>query len=51
MKNGNLKSMSVDELWDLHESVVAELTQKITAERATLEDRLRKLGATIRARG
>ena len=47
MKNGNLKSMSVDELWNLHESVVAELTDKIAAERARLEDRLRKLGSTI----
>ena len=46
MKDGDLKSMSVGELWELHESVVAELTRKITAERATLEDRLRKLGST-----
>ena len=46
MKNGNLKSMSVDELWNLHESVVAELTDKITAERARLEDRLRKLDSS-----
>jgi DNA-binding protein H-NS len=47
MKNGNLKSMSVDELWKLHESVVAELTHKMAAEQGMLEDRLRKLGATI----
>jgi DNA-binding protein H-NS len=47
MKNGNLKSMSVDELWELHESVVAELSRRIAAERAMLEDRLRKLGSTI----
>jgi DNA-binding protein H-NS len=47
MKNGNLKSMSVDELWNLHESVVAELTDRIAEERARLEDRLRKLGTTI----
>jgi DNA-binding protein H-NS len=44
MKNANLKSMSVDELWNLHESVVAELTHKMAEERALLEDRLRKLG-------
>ena len=50
MKNGNLKSMSVDELWNLHESVVAELTDKIAEERARLEDRLRKLGSTITSR-
>jgi DNA-binding protein H-NS len=47
MKNGNLKSISVDELWELHESVVAELSPKMAAERAMLEDRLRKLGSTI----
>ena len=46
MKNGNLKSMSVDELWELHELVVAELARKMAAERAVLEDRLRKLGST-----
>jgi DNA-binding protein H-NS len=47
MKNGNLKSMSVDELWELHELVVAELSRSIAAERAMLEDQLRKLGSTI----
>jgi DNA-binding protein H-NS len=47
MKNVHLKSMSTDELWKLHESVVAELSRKIAAERAMLEDRLRKLGYTI----
>jgi DNA-binding protein H-NS len=44
MKNGNLKSMSVDDLWELHESVVAELGQKMAAERTMLETRLRQLG-------
>jgi len=39
--------MSVDELWELHESVADELSQKIMAERATLEDRLRKLKAAV----
>ena len=47
MKNGNLKSMSVDELWELHELVVAKLTDKMAEERARLEERLRKLGSTI----
>jgi DNA-binding protein H-NS len=47
MKNSNLKSMSVDELWKLHESVVAQLSHRIGAERAVLEDRLRKLGSII----
>jgi DNA-binding protein H-NS len=47
MKNGNLKSMSVDELWNLHESLVAELGHKMAAERATLENRLRQLGSAV----
>ena len=43
--------MSVEELWNLHESVVAELTDKITAERARLEDRLRKLDSSPQLNG
>ena len=46
-KNNNLKSMSVDELWESHESVVAELSHKIAAERAMLEDRLNQLGSIV----
>jgi DNA-binding protein H-NS len=34
----------VDELWDLHEEIVAELGRKIESEKATLEKRLRQLG-------
>ncbi|HVX77220.1 MAG TPA: H-NS histone family protein [Bradyrhizobium sp.] len=44
MRNINLGSMSVDELWELHEEVVAELVEKIAAERTKLEMRLHKLG-------
>ena len=33
MKNADLKSLSVDELWDLHEQVVVELDRKIAAEK------------------
>jgi DNA-binding protein H-NS len=47
MQHGNLKSMTVDELWELHESVVAELSRKIAAERAKLENRLRQLGSSL----
>jgi DNA-binding protein H-NS len=36
--------MSIDQLWNLHEEVVAELSRKIAAEKTTLEQRLRKLG-------
>jgi DNA-binding protein H-NS len=45
MNIAELKSLSVDELWELHEAVAAELTDKIAAERAKLEERLQKLGA------
>jgi len=43
MKRDELKSMSVDELWELHEQVDAELGRKMVTEKATLEARLRKL--------
>jgi DNA-binding protein H-NS len=47
MTSGNLKSMSTDELWELHELVAAELCRKIKAERAKLENRLRQLGGAV----
>jgi len=47
MRNGNLESMTVDQLWDLHELVVAELSHKIAAEKTLLEDRLRKLESAV----
>jgi DNA-binding protein H-NS len=50
MKSADLKSMSVDQLWELHEQVVAELGQKIAAEKARLEERLSKLHAAPAAR-
>ena len=50
MMNDNLKSMSADELWSLHELVVAELTCKMVAERAMLENRLRELGSAAEGR-
>jgi DNA-binding protein H-NS len=43
MKQGDLKSMTTDELWDLHERIVAELGSKMAAERDMLESRLRRL--------
>jgi DNA-binding protein H-NS len=45
MKSHNLKLLSVDELWALHERVVAELASKIAAEKEALDERLRRLGA------
>ena len=38
-----LHSMSVDELWDLHKDVCSLLTEKLTAEKLDLENRLVQL--------
>jgi len=43
MKPHDLKSMSVDELLSLHEFVSSALAQRILAEKARLDQRLRKL--------
>src|SRR5437660_1723924 len=43
MGRHDLKSMSVEELWSLHEIVVSELTRKISDKKAGLDDRLRQL--------
>ena len=43
MKPYDLKSMSLDELWSLHEFVSAALARKISAETARLDQRLRQL--------
>jgi DNA-binding protein H-NS len=40
----DLESMSVDQLWSLHEMIAPELARRITAEKERLEQRLRKLG-------
>ena len=47
MKLHDLKSMSVDELWELHEEVAAKLAAKLTQEKALLEDRLKQLNRPI----
>jgi len=44
MKHQYLNSMSMDKLWALHEQVSLELTRKIAAEKARLDQRLRQLG-------
>ena len=48
MEGKDPKLMSVEELWNLHIALVAELTRKIAAEKATLEQRLRMLGVARR---
>jgi DNA-binding protein H-NS len=40
----DLESMSVDQLWSLHEMIVSELARKIRAEKERLEQHLRELG-------
>ena len=39
----DLNSMSVDELWALHQKIAATLIAKITAEKGVIEERLRLL--------
>ena len=43
MKPQDLNSMSVDELWSLHERISSILARKISAEKAQLEQRLQQL--------
>jgi hypothetical protein len=42
MESNALKSMSIDDLWNLYEQLASTLAHKIVAEKATLEERLRK---------
>ena len=41
----DLGSMSADELWRLHEKVSSILAERIAAEKARLDERLRKIGS------
>lgn len=47
MRTQDLDSMTTDELWGLHGLVTARLSDKITAEKALLEERLRKLSSMV----
>ena len=47
MKHQDLNIMSVDQLWALHEQVNLELTLKITAEKARLDQRLKQLNVHV----
>jgi DNA-binding protein H-NS len=49
MNTDHLNSYSIDELWTLHQEVATKLVGKLSAEKARLEDRLRKIGAAHRA--
>ncbi|WP_407180078.1 H-NS family nucleoid-associated regulatory protein [Bradyrhizobium sp. STM 3562] len=43
MESNTLKSMSIDELWNLHEQVSSLLARRISEEKTRLEERLRKI--------
>jgi DNA-binding protein H-NS len=43
VESNALKSMSADDLWALYEQLSSILTEKIAAEKAKLEERLRKI--------
>jgi DNA-binding protein H-NS len=47
MKNRDLATMSVDQLWTLHEEICAVLPTKIDAEKQELERRLARLQGSI----
>jgi hypothetical protein len=47
MKQSDLDSMSIDELWMLHEGIAATLTAKINAEKKALTDRLKQADMSV----
>lgn len=44
MNTEHFNSLSLDELWILHQQVVASLTEKMLVQKAQLEQRLYKIG-------
>lgn len=44
MNTAHFNSLSVDELWILHQEVAAKLTQKMLVQKAHLEERLHRIG-------
>ena len=51
MKQSNLESMSINELWNLHEKTRAILSTKLDAEKRELERRLAQLSGHNEVRG
>ena len=47
MKQSDLDSMSIDELFMLHERITATLEAKITAEKERLQDQLKQADMTV----
>ena len=50
MRGNDQKSMSIDELWELHADVIFEFDQKLLSEEIELEQRLRHIQAVYRSR-
>jgi DNA-binding protein H-NS len=48
MESNAFKSMSIDELWSLHEEVSSTLAHKIEEEKAKLEERLSRIEGITR---
>src|ERR1700677_4443482 len=48
MKRSDLETMSIDDLWDLHQDVLAALTAKAIVKNKVLEDRLSQLSGRFR---
>ena len=46
MKQSELDSMSLDELFMLHERIAATLNARITAEKERLQDQLKKISSS-----
>ena len=49
MNRNNLKSMSTDELWALHEEIASRLAATLLAEKRVLESRLKQLKGGVEA--
>ena len=47
MKSHAMESMSIDELWSLHEEMISMLARKVEEEKARLEEHLRRLESPI----
>jgi DNA-binding protein H-NS len=47
LDNLDVNSLSIDELWELHEEVGCLLSEKILAEKRGLEERLARLNRTL----
>jgi DNA-binding protein H-NS len=43
MESNDLKSMAIDELWQLYEKVARKLAREMATEKARLQERLRKI--------